>query len=337
MGVLKIETRLVVAMFCFAHTSAWAFSDPVLVPEKPIAAPANVNAGNAPQPQANSAPPVAPPRAKANTVQDTNPQSVTTLDSAAVDDLSPKAVSNQDGRSDSYPSISKMEVIVFGQARPGQPIEERLSGLEQAIFHATFTSQSLFDRTQKLKLTILGPSEPVQDENQDLTTALPGAPLVSSPGKQVPLSEPELTFFELVAQKAENQVPIDSQDLPKFALQLVNEARTQMNFLPLTTDKIASSMAQEQIADLYKRKVVSHTNGRGINPDLRYTRLGGDGAVMESVVSLKPGQVRDNKYTKALVAHVLKLLIDRQDDRDALLSPDATGFGFALTVLPDHA
>ena len=85
-------------------------------------------------------------------------------------------------------------------------------------------------------------------------------------------------------------------------------------------------MADEQVQDLRKRKLISHASENGQNPDLRYTTIGGTGAVNESLVALKAEQLNGEKYTRALVARALKILIDHQDDRDALLSPDATGF-----------
>jgi hypothetical protein len=101
-------------------------------------------------------------------------------------------------------------------------------------------------------------------------------------------------------------------------------------------DEIAARMAEAQVSDLFKRKVISHTNEKGENPDLRYTSWGGSGAIMESLVVLKPEHVKKNEYTRALVAHAFKLLLERQDDRDSLLSPDATGFGFALRLIPEQ-
>jgi len=326
MKVLKAHIKLVMTVFCLTHLSALVIPvnagdiDPVLVPEKPIAA---LTGSNANKPESASP---ADPNQASTSKNHSEPAAKATAASDAVLTQS------------EYPLISKMEVITFGQARSNGPIEERLSGLENEIFHATYKDKSLFDRTQKLKLTILGPNELVQDENIDFASSSAMIPLLGPPLKQITAHEPEpqLTYFELIAQSAENQLPVDAKELPNYALELVNKAREQLNFPLLSLDKTAASMAEKQIADLGKRRLVSHTNEHGENPDLRYTKLGGDGAIMESVVSLKPGQVKDNQYSRALVAHALKLLIDRQDDRESLLSPDATGFGFALTILPEQ-
>ncbi len=234
-----------------------------------------------------------------------------------------------------YPLIDKMEIITFGKAKTNEPLENRISALELAVFLTNFKGLSLFDRTQKLKLTILGASDPTGIDSEDLSeTWLP--PLLSPPSGQMSGNQPspEVTYFELIAQNPDNQVETESSQLSSYALQLANYARSQLNLPPLALDNVALRMANEQMSDLRKRKLVSHANEHGENPDLRYTTLGGTGAVIESVVSLKPEHIPEEKYTRALVARVFKLLFDKQDDRDALLSPDATGLGFSLGLLP---
>ena len=233
-----------------------------------------------------------------------------------------------------YPALSKMEVITFGQAKPNVAIEQRLTDLEKAVFQKSFEGESLFDRTQKLKLTILGPGE-LEPADQDFANAGMMTPFMGELGNSAPVNTqpPEVNYFELIAQNAENQTAVDEKNLPGFALQILNNARAQLDLPLLTEDKVAAEMAEAHGSDLHKRKLVSHLNGKGENPDLRYTNMGGGGTVIESIISLKPAYVKDNKYTRALVAYAFKLLLEHQDDREGLLSPDATGFGFALKLL----
>ncbi len=278
-------------------------AQPVLMPEKPVAAPVQ-----------NSTPLPAP--ARANTA------------------MPPAAVQSTD--SGEYPLVDRMETITFGQAKPKLAIEERLSLLEQAVFRVNYKSDSLFDRTQRLKVAILGANDPA-DANQDLLDYAMLPPLLNPSSASMPLQEEkaEVTYFEALARNANNHLPVSAESLPEFALEQVNYARSQIGLAPLKLDQLAARMAIEQMQDLRKRKLISHANQHGQNPDLRYTALGGAGAVNESIVSLKADQLADEeKYTRALVARTLKILIDRQDDRDALLSPDATGFGFAVGFLP---
>lgn len=301
----RLNVGLTAAIFCFSQAQAGtsAAQDTVLIPQKAVLAPAYEEIDST-----------------AKTPESAMPKTT------ASPNLS--KASNAVPSEDSYPLVGKMEAITFGKEITNKPIEERLSDLEQEVFHNKYSDQSLFDRTQKLKLTILGPDE-INQEDRDV-------PLLGLPGRQMQekQTEPGVTYFELIAQNAENQVPVESQDLPKFALQILNNARAQLNFSPLTMDEAANKVAEAHVADLQKRNLVSHTNAKGENPDLRYTLAGGSGAIIESVVALKPEQVQKDEYTRALVAYAFKLLLERQDDREALLSSDGTGFGFALRLVP---
>ncbi len=315
MKALRLEIKLVLAVFCLTRFSASAMQantangqETVLIPEKPVAAPVNNK-------------------------KSTEKTSSGDLSGLTKTTIAPNMVTDET----QYPLIGKLETITFGKAKPTDPIEDRLNALEQEIFHANYKNLSLFDRTQKLKLTILGPNELLQEENPDFQNNSTILPLVNPPMRQIiPHELPELTYFEMVVQSPENQTTVDERDLPAYALELINKARLQLNFPPLNNDKTASLVAERHIADLHKRRVVSHINEQGENPDLRYTNLGGNGAIVESVTSLRSGQTKDRQYTRALVAQVLKQLIDRQDDRESLLSPDATGLGFALKILPEQ-
>lgn len=304
MNCLRKITAATLVLFC-SSSSALAVQQPVLVPETATAAPTN-NQGT------------------------TKPTQAAPAHKSTVPAQSNSATSDQNLQEGNYPLVDKMEMITFGKVKTNELLENRLNALELAVFLTNFKEQSLFDRTQKLKLTILGASDPTGDD-QDLSNSwLP--PLLSTPSRLMSENEPspEVTYFELIARNPENQVETQPAELSQYALQLANYARSQINLPPLTLDPLALRMADEQMSDLRKRKLVSHANMRGENPDLRYTVLGGTGAIVESVVSLKPQHIPEEKYTKALVAHVFKLLFDRQDDRDALLSPDATGLGFSL-------
>ncbi len=309
MNKSRLNVGLVAVLFCLAHAEAGnsAAQDPVLVPQKALLAPAYQEIDGC----AKQAQPAASTKNEAQS-------------NAA---KAPNTVSEED----SYPLVGKMEVITFGKEKTDKPIEQRLSDLEQEVFHNKFSDQSLFDRTQKLKVTILGPDE-IQKEDRESYSV----PLLSSPGNKLMggQNQPEMTYFELLAESAENQLPVESQDLPKYALQIINNARAQLGFLPLIMDEAANKVAEEQATDLQKRNLVSHSNAKGENPDLRYTMAGGTGAIVESVMALKPEHLKKAEYTRALVAHTFKLLLERQDDREALLSPDVTGFGFALRLIP---
>jgi len=140
------------------------------------------------------------------------------------------------------------------------------------------------------------------------------------------------TFLDDIASRPENELEVDSSQIEKFALELVNYLRSEMGQSPLTADATATKVAQTHALDLAKRNLVSHANAGGENPDLRYTKSGGNDAISESIVSLKD-QSNLKKMTRAQVAKLIKILLEREDDREALMSADATGFGFSAAYM----
>jgi len=317
MKCLGRSILLIVALL-FPDVKAMAVQPPLLVPEKAVAAPVA-------SPVTNGLPPVAPQR--------TNSQAP----SPAVQSSPPEAnIQVAPTGADGYPLIGRMETITFGKVNANEKVDVRLTNLEEAVFRLNYKDESLFDRTQRLKIAILGANDPSSAGDQDvidmatLPPLLPPTSLVSPQGVTG-----EVTYFEALAKNANNQIEVVPESLTEFALEQINYARSQIGVGPLSLDKLANTMADEHINDLSKRKVVSHCNQRGANPDRRYTDLGGTGSVSESLATLKEDQLDGNKYTRAMVARLLKKFIDHQDDRDSLLSPDATGFGFAIKLLPE--
>lgn len=214
-----------------------------------------------------------------------------------------------------------MESITFGSAQPGLPVEQRLSQLENAIFKQAYTDQSLFDRTERLKQTLLGGGIEQQQEpsanDTFSTTAEPPAP-------------PQLSYFDEIAQRPENQPESTKEDLAQFAVDLINYERQKYGLDIMSQDTLATKLATEQTHDLMERQVVSHQNQKGDNPDQRYTQAGGLDAITESLVSLKTADIGSEKLNRAAVAQIIKVMMNRQDDREALLSPDAGNIGFSI-------
>ena len=118
-------------------------------------------------------------------------------------------------------------------------------------------------------------------------------------------------------------------ELEHFALQLINGERQKLGYTPLSLDEVSQKVAQTQAADLARRRVISHLDSNGDNPDRRYTLSGGTDALFECLVALqKSGDMP--KHNCATVARSLKVIMGRQDEREALISPDATGCGLAF-------
>ncbi len=238
---------------------------------------------------------------------------------------------------DSYPVIGQLETITFGLPKPQLPVAERLLQLEKAVFHQTFANLSLADRSGKLKDTILGPAV-----DPDLP---PGAP----PRMSAPLNQsmPLLPQNSLPTQEGSDRSGIDpallatwqqpffQTDVPReqlehFALDMVNQERAQQGIAPLLWDDVSYRVAETLVDDLVRRGTVSHLNKAGENPDVRYTKAGGNDAISECLATV--GGPAAHRLNRALVARMLHEMRSHQDDRDSLLSSDATHFAFSLAL-----
>jgi hypothetical protein len=233
---------------------------------------------------------------------------------------------------DNYPIVGKMETVTFGAAHPELHIDQRLSALEEAVFKKTYNEQSLFDRTQHLKMTVLGSVEEPSD-NAGIGEFGNNSISSLSPPATVDMRNTEGYFLDEVARRPESTKEIEDSEVPKFALELVNYARGLTGNFPLFADQTAQQMAAKHACDLARRNVISHASEAGENPDLRYTAIGGTDAITEGLVSLTGNFTNSQKPTKMAVALALKAMMARQDDREAILSAEATGFGFAIAPM----
>jgi uncharacterized protein YkwD len=289
-----------------------------------------------PRPQATAVTavptPLTTPRADSQEKQTSSAAGPSTAASGSSADVQASAAASkgQNANVDNYPTIGKMEVLTFGNAKPELRVDQRLSALEEAVFKKVNSEQTLFDRTQRLKATILGnPDEPLESTE---ISELGSSSLLDTISRGLRVGEPEkgqVSYLDEVAQLPENQKEVDSSELQRIALELVNYARVQSGVSPLVGDELAHVMARDHADDLAGRNLLSHASASGANPDLRYTALGGSDAITESLVSLNKGQLKMPCFSRALVAQILKAMLDRQDDREAILSGDATGLGFS--------
>lgn len=244
---------------------------------------------------------------------------------------------------DQYPAIGNLELVILGAADPASPIEKRLANLEGAVFNKTFSYDSLFDRTERLKKTILGAQEvdPNSAAARDIgggtsggAGSTNGAGWIDNPHPALE-SLSEVHYLDEQAALPENQLAVSASDLSAYAVMLINHERQSFGLAPLTSDVIAEKMAQEHTADQAKRSVLSHFSSKGDNPDRRLTLLEGTDCVTESIASVKVADVGVKRVCRAAVVRILKVLLMRQDDRDALLSADATHIGFAAAMAAD--
>jgi uncharacterized protein YkwD len=248
-----------------------------------------------------------------------------------------------------------LEETTFGQSHPTVPIADRLTHLEMTIFQRTYPSLTLDQRTQQLADTLFG-SRANPDfhgptpQFHDPTTGVQPLPAPTSPSAytEPPLPEfgqpdqPELGSGQPKEEPDDSlwfspqyQAEIPREEIDRFILEQVNMQRAQRGLNPLKWESLAGEMSKKHVEELARRSTVSHLNEAGDNPDLRYTRAGGEDAVIEGLVVL-PGDAA-KVPNRAMVMKILKTLNSHQDDRDALLSPDATDFAFSYDWTQGHA
>jgi uncharacterized protein YkwD len=146
----------------------------------------------------------------------------------------------------------------------------------------------------------------------------------------------EVHYLDEQAALPENMTAISAPELGQYAVSLLNRERQAYGVAAVTPDNVAEQMAGELASDLAKRNVLSHFNSAGDGPDRRLTLLEGADALNEGIASVKTAEVGSQRMCKAAVARILKTMLGRQDDRDALLNPDATHVGFALALTADR-
>lgn len=235
---------------------------------------------------------------------------------------------------DLYPQIGKLEQLTFGVTKSELAIEERLLGLENSVFATTYPNDSLFDRTERLKVTLLGKGavDPPQSTNLEPPTGYVDNPLA---GNQP--SAADMQYFDEMIERPENYHKAPKAVLDAFALEMINFERERRALGRLDHNPQAQRLADEHIRDLVERNVVSHNNAKGENPDRRYTMIGGLDAINENLAVIPLTELGTAKLCKAAVARVLKQMFMQQDDREALLAPEASHLGFSIEKMNDGA
>lgn len=242
---------------------------------------------------------------------------------------------------DPYPTIGKLEDLTLGHRQPGQNITERLAALETTVFRRTYSEDTLFDRTERLKKTIIGGPEvdpnsaAARDESfgsgNQAQDVMQGLGLIDGPNGAAESAKVE-HYLDEIAHRPENLEAATPEQVAQFAIELVNTERRNFGLGPIAPDNNAEKIAREHVEDQAKRSAISHFSEKGDGPDRRYTLVEGTDALTECVASIKTSDVGARQLCRASAAALIKSLISRQDDRDALLSPDATHIGFAAAI-----
>ncbi len=236
---------------------------------------------------------------------------------------------------DLYPQIGKLEQLTFGTSKAELSIEDRLLALENAIFATSYPNDSLFDRTERLKITLLGKG--AVDVVPPSTNLEPPSGYVENPLAGNQPSAADLQYFDEIIQNNENYEKAPKVVLDAFALELINFERERRALGRLDHNPLAQKLADEHTRDLIERNVVSHNNAKGENPDRRFTLIGGMDAVNENLSVLPMTELGTSKLCKAAVAKVLRQMFMSQDDREALLAPEASHLGFSIEKMNDGA
>ncbi|MBK7839751.1 MAG: CAP domain-containing protein [Candidatus Obscuribacter sp.] len=253
----------------------------------------------------------------------------------------PPTTGGASGVTDPYPTIGKLEDLTLGQRQPGQNITERLAALETTVFRRTYSEDTLFDRTERLKKTIIGGpdvdpnSAAARDESfgagNQAQDVMQGLGLIDGPNGAAESAKVE-HYLDEIAHRPENLEAATPEQVAQFAIELVNTERRNFGLGPIAPDNNAEKIAREHVQDQAKRSAISHFSEKGDGPDRRYTLAEGTDALTECVASIKTSEVGARQLCRASAAALIKSLISRQDDRDALLSPDATHIGFAAAL-----
>lgn len=230
-----------------------------------------------------------------------------------------------------YPMVGRLENLTFGKASPDRDVAARLGSLESSIFARTYDDDSLFDRTERLKRTLLGEDGGNSMISDDLDGYDPyavtsmAAPLTGSQGV-----ESDFVYLDELAKNPENFSEQPGNVVQAYALELINFERRKRSLKPLEPDKLLQDMADQQMTEMLELRQLSHSDQYGQNPDRRYTLMGGVDAVAEGLVATSTADLNSSKLTKAAVCVLLKKMLLRQDDREALLSAEATHLATAF-------
>ncbi len=216
---------------------------------------------------------------------------------------------------DKYPVVGRIEIAIFGQAKPKTDIQTRLSDLEKATFKETYPAESLYTRTEKLKKTIFGSESVTNIEDLNID-------------ESALINKHELSFLDEIIQNPLNQGPVKNpEELTAYANELINQSRSFLGLTNLTDNKTANILAKEQI-DFLTHKLLD-TKNYSANPDIRYTNRDGQDMISENTTVIKTDQKYLTQASKASIATLIKNLLKTEDSREALLSEDATSYGFA--------
>jgi len=273
---------------------------------------------------------------------------------ATKDKLVRKANSLMEQKSESSPYLSqikRLEEVMFADHSSGQPggkagngsLNDRLTRLEMALFGESHPKLTMPERLKKLNDSLYGSStahtnKPEQNDAAPnmvpptVNNQIPGIPPEQlDPGdapnwtdNTIQPKQAEFQIVESFLNAPESNTTINQDEMKLFGLYVVNAERQARGLSALEADAITDNMSKTHIDELASRKIISHTDLKGRNPDQRLTELGGSDAVEECLSAITTGNLKSSQLNKMVGAALIKMMLERQDDREALMNPDAT-------------
>lgn len=243
--------------------------------------------------------------------------------------------------------LSRLEMALFGNTQPKLTMPERLKKLQESLYGSSSSSSNNSTGVNPTSTPEIQNSNannpPLDTVPPTVNNQIPGIP----PNQLDPGDAPTWTDNTIQPKQAEFQIvesflnspesttTISADEMKLFGLYAINAERQARGLSPLEADSITDNMAKTHISELATRKIISHTDLKGRNPDQRLTDAGGADAVEECLSAITTGNLKSSELNKMVGAALIKMMLERQDDREALLNPDATHLSMQFATSGD--
>lgn len=236
--------------------------------------------------------------------------------------------------------LSRLEMALFGETHPKLTMPERLKKLQESLYGSSSTQASKTEQPEKPDTANTSTPNTVSPTVDNQIPGIPpdqldpgGAPTWTD--NTIQPRQPEYQIVESFLNSPESTTTINSDEMKLFGLYVINAERQARGLSPLEADSITDNMAKTHISELATRRIISHTDLKGRNPDQRLTESGGVDAVEECLAAITTGNLKSSQLNKMVGAALIKMMLERQDEREALLNPDATHMSIQFSESSD--
>lgn len=228
-------------------------------------------------------------------------------------------VNSYGSSADSYPNIGNIESLLFGHSYPEQAISKRLVKVEKSIFGEVYLKDNLDRRLKRIEESNIGYYSihgEMKEANEN--NLLPG---INNNNGYENLETRELTDDKFV----------------EAVYGFINDERTSMGLLPLSTDQPAILTARSHATDIIAGGYLSHCNLMNQCPDERYTLNGGNGTVLEIINAFEKDNPKEKiKQTELLAKQLVQAITLNPDDSQVLFSPYLNYVGCSTGLSKDN-